>query len=385
MAYALSTIGQGTAAYSAISANMGGVSTVAFRFGGRFEVESLAATTVLIANGSSSIPRILVDTSGRLTVWSSAPRIQSDIGSIVAGVQFEWAMANNITTGNWELYLNDMVTPVGTFSRGTAAFAMNQLPRSTSANAYGFKIYELWQSGGSFVDSWDETTATGAGTVWRSVGGARTLTMTNAAGAADSWWVFYDEGGSGATVTGGGPATMSIDMVGGGVASRFGGGVASFALDSAGGGVASRFGGGPATMPVDMVGGGTVIAGGGGPAIVDGGGPAEFGFDTVGGGVALRVGGGLVTIPIDMAGGGLAVRNGGASASFSFDSQGGGAVVRSGGGALELSIVMVGGGNVSGPGYRPVIRAPSVVVARVFRAAYTIQVQKRFRAEQCRL
>lgn len=70
--------------------------------------------------------------------------------------------------------------------------------------------------------------------------------------------LFTFAGGAGGptTHTGGGPATMSIDMVGGGAALRTGGGAASFALDSAGGGAVVRSGGAALTISILMVGGG---------------------------------------------------------------------------------------------------------------------------------
>ena len=194
MPYALSTTGQGSTAYVQSSATFGGDSTVAFEFGGRFEVDSLAAVTQLFGSSTTSVRRLQVETNGRLTLFSTSARIQSPIGSIVAGVPFDFKVINNLATGNWELYLNDMVTPVGTFARTTLSFTLNQLPRATIVNTNGFKIYNLWQTVGAFVDRFDDTTAPSTGTVWTSTGGTRTLTCVNFAGAPDSWWVFYSSG-----------------------------------------------------------------------------------------------------------------------------------------------------------------------------------------------
>jgi hypothetical protein len=321
-----------------------------------------------------------------------------------------YAITGNAALNNATVTQDGVV--VGTIS-GANLFADLQGFFNFGSTSRTGDLYWFESSNNSVVTNYYLNT-TGTGTVWPDQVGGNNGTLVNFP-TDSTQWVFYDDGG--ATVyEGGGVATMAIDSAGGGTASQLGGGVATMAIDSAGGGAAlraaggaasfsfgavgggaaDRLGGGGASLWVDMVGGGIVVAGGGGAVTVDGGGPVVFGFAMAGGGAALRAGGSPITLAIDSAGGGIAARLGGGGAAFAFDSAGGGAAIRSGGAALELSIVLVGGGIAIGPGFRPTIRTPAIMVrknwtaepvrvARVFRAAYTATVNKTFRAAPCKL
>jgi hypothetical protein len=192
MAYALSTQGQGGGylSFTAI-ANTAGTPWV---LGGVFTVHSLGVNAQLVGSSGSTQIVLRVYPDGRLSMRSGAEdRIVSPVGSVQVGVPFEWKIVNNTSTGNWELYLNDMVTPVGTFARGSSAWGINQLGRFSSTAVTEITVESFYCSGSTYNATWDKTTANSVGRQWISDNVARALTLTAFTGAEDSWWVYYPD------------------------------------------------------------------------------------------------------------------------------------------------------------------------------------------------
>lgn len=237
-------------------------------------------------------------------------------------------------------------------------------------------------------------------------------------------------GGGTVSRIGGGPLAIVAPIVGGGTVSRIGGGPLPITMPIAGGGAVNRPGGGALTFTIPIAGGGTVsrigggslpitmpITGGGGLAFAGGAG-VSFSFTSAGAGLTVQRSGGSVSISLLVSGGGALGFAGGGPVDFSAAIAGGGSTGFAGGGPLPLEFVIVGGGEVLGPGYRPTIRTPQIViggdiraavatvardrrvvaatvsktttaepvrVARIVRAPYTATVRKTFRAEPCKL
>ena len=192
MAYALSTQGQG-GAYLSFTAIVNG-STVPWVMGGVFTIYSLDVNAQLIGSSGSTQNALRVYPDGSLSLRSSATdRIVSPAGSIQVGVPFEWKIVNNLSTGNWELYLNDMVTPVGTFARGGNAWNANQVGRWHTSAVTEITVESFYCSGSTYNATWDKTTANSVGRQWIADNATRALTITAFTGAEDSWWIYYPD------------------------------------------------------------------------------------------------------------------------------------------------------------------------------------------------
>lgn len=238
---------------------------------------------------------------------------------------------------------------------------------------------------------YDTNLSGGSGTALPTSSGANQGTLLNF--TVPACWVFYS---SGATVTGGGPATLTATLAGGGALGFAGGGVSTMAATLSGGGAVEWVGGGASAFGFTMAGGGDVLPYVPAPTTWTGGGAMSIAFSTSGGGAAVRLGGGPVTMAGALSGGGSLGVAGGGVLGFELVSQGGGTRATSGGGAVTVSVLMAGGGDVLGEGYRPTYRAPSVAVVRThradavrvvksYRAAYTSRMIKTFRGTPCRL
>ena len=189
MEYALTTKDQGTGAFIA-TPSLSNTAVTPWIMGGVFIVHDLAANQQLLGDSGSNQKALRVYTDGSLAVRSSAlDRIRSPAGMIVPEVPFAWEVRNNITTGNWELYLGDLSTPVGTFARGSTSWLLNQIGRFFNTTTTATTVLSFYASGGTYNDAWNGSTTTGAGTSWTSTSGTRALTITGATGAADSWWI----------------------------------------------------------------------------------------------------------------------------------------------------------------------------------------------------
>lgn len=193
MNYALSTFNQGAGAYITLPATLANTSASSWIIGGTAIVHDLTANRNLIGANSSTQNVLRFYPNGSVAMRAgSIDRITTAAGSAIVGNVFAWEIRNNIGTGNWEFYFNDMTTPVGVFARGSTAWAMNQLCRFSTTPSPFFTILSFYTSGGSsYVDSWDDTTAVSTGTSWNSTSGTRALTIVGATGAADTWWTPY--------------------------------------------------------------------------------------------------------------------------------------------------------------------------------------------------
>lgn len=187
--FALSTLNQGLGylAFTSVTQTSG----VAWIVGGVFEVHDLSVNQQLMGASNSTQNALRVYPDGSIAMRSSAvDRIRSAPGKIQVDVPFHWEVRNNVATGHWELYIDDMDVPVGTFARGSTAWGMNQLGRFSTTAVTPLTVYNFYFAGEiNYTERWDATTAIGSGTVWDGVNNSRTLTLLGATGAEDSWWI----------------------------------------------------------------------------------------------------------------------------------------------------------------------------------------------------
>jgi len=206
MDYALSTVGQGPTAYITMPATLTNSLNIDWVVGGVFVVPELPTGTGLIhlLGGSGTTQNGLrVNSDGAIILRQAATnRIVTEAGLVQAGVPFEWRVVNNTTDGLWELYVNDLdniatndVGAPAVFARTSTWGSMNQFGRFSTSLVTPVEVRRFYSLGqASFTDEWDATSATGTGSTWTSVGGTRNLTIVNATGPADSWWVGYTSG-----------------------------------------------------------------------------------------------------------------------------------------------------------------------------------------------
>jgi hypothetical protein len=193
MAYALSTQGQLTNTHVSLT-NLANASTTAWQIGGTYVVPSLSTDVELAGASGATTQGLRVYADGRLSMRSgNVDRIITTAGAVQAGVPFTWKIVNNLTTGVWELYLNDMAAPVGTFARGTTAWAVNQIGRLATGLATPVIVRKFHCSGSTYSGTWDATTAPGLGVGWVDLTNVRALTLQNPGTVGDSWWIYYED------------------------------------------------------------------------------------------------------------------------------------------------------------------------------------------------
>lgn len=207
MQFAMSTVGQGVAAYIAVPALTNG-STAAWEIGGEFIIHDLSVNQQVVGQSSSTQNVLRIYPDGSICMRSGATdRIRSVAGLIQVDLPFQWKIKNNTTTGNWELYAVDLVNPIGVFARGATAWPINQIGRFSTTAATPTTVRSFYAAGAaSYVDNWDETGA-GSSVNWVSDGGTRNLTITSYTGALNSWWIAY--GGVAQHQSTGGTATQA--------------------------------------------------------------------------------------------------------------------------------------------------------------------------------
>jgi hypothetical protein len=215
MDYALTTQGQGSTAYLAVSGTtITNASSVNWRIGGKHRIHSLTANAQIAGASNSTQHIVRIYTDGSIAFRTGATdRVRSSAGLVAVDVDFTWSLRNEVGVG-MTLALNG--TDINTF--GTSSnFPINQLHRFSTTAASEVTTYAFFHEiNGVLQSSWDDTNATGSGSTWDSSGPVvRTLTITNATGAADSWWVNYGGAGGGAVVTG----TFSASTIAGALVS----------------------------------------------------------------------------------------------------------------------------------------------------------------------
>ncbi len=270
-------------------------------------------------------------------------------------------------------------------------FTINQLFRwateSTGAFKGGIYYVEISTNGGvSATRYYDPSASGGTGTVLPdTVNSANNGALVGFTSPA--CWVFYNGGAT--THDGGGPLAVTLPIAGGGFLFAIGGAAAPLDVTISGGGARGLAGGGPVALALAIAGGGVRGLAGGADL------PIAVAF--TGGGTRSAVGGGSVTVSALISGGGARASVAGGPVGVDLAIAGGGAFLFAGGGGpLPLEFVIVGGGDVLGPGYKPTIRTPAVMVEKLFksagvrvareiRAPYAARVDKVRRAAECRL
>lgn len=192
--YVLSTKNQGSSCYLQTLTTTGNTGA-AWVLGGRFIVHDLSVNAQLLGALSNTQTSLRVLTDGTLVMRSSASnRIWTAPGAVQVDVPFDWEIRNNVATGEWELYFNDMVTPVGTYARGSSIWSINQLGAFNTTVCSPITVERFYVDNATDVDGryeWDFTSGTGTGVYHYSKDGSRVLQVINAAGEPDSWWINY--------------------------------------------------------------------------------------------------------------------------------------------------------------------------------------------------
>lgn len=203
MDYALSTVGQGATCYIsfpnwAFNAN---INTAGISF---IEVEMTfhdyrgTAFGYVLGSSGSTQNALRVDTAtGQLQYRTQATnRITSATSAIVLGQKHIFRLEYNKATTTTTMFLDGV--EVGAPFVAANNIGWGQIGRFfTSAGTYADLTVFRVSAGGNFAtytDTWDATTAgtSPTGVNWLSTSGTRNLTITNATGATNSWWLFHD-------------------------------------------------------------------------------------------------------------------------------------------------------------------------------------------------
>ena len=205
MPFALSTQGQGSTAYIAAPSwsfnpnTNSGYNWVEIDFILHSADINNGIGYILGASSSTSFS-VSVDTTNTLRfVSGSTNRIIGAAGAFVYGQRYVLRVEYNDTgvagTAFTRMYL-DGVQVGSDWTGATHNNIINQIGRYSTTRHSPITVYSIAfgsdnSAAVTYVDSWNDTTATGSGTGWTSTGGTRDLTITNATGSADSWWVSY--------------------------------------------------------------------------------------------------------------------------------------------------------------------------------------------------
>lgn len=201
MEYALSTEGQGGAVYltiPSVSINPGATQGIS---GFEFDVEPIAASSAgfvnLFGTSSTNVTAFRIEAATGSLQWrySSTVLLASAPGSVVMGVRQKLGAEWDEASASLWLTINQIrvAGPFVVSSQLQTNIAWNQIGRvgTSSPSPQAFKLYGLrvYGAGPTYTDTWNGSTTTGTGTSWTSTSGTRSLTITGATGAADSWWI----------------------------------------------------------------------------------------------------------------------------------------------------------------------------------------------------
>lgn len=198
MPFAISTAGQGSTSYIALpnwSAASATEGTGGYYLRVKFSVASLAAINHLIGSTASSAGSVRTLTDGSVRYRNnSADLITSSAGLVIVDQIHELILRRVYTpTSGIEILLDG--ASVGLTTTTTLGFLtnVNQLGRFSTTNRSDITVYEfeVFNGAASYQAVWDETGASGSGVNWADDSATRNLTITNATGAADSWWIYY--------------------------------------------------------------------------------------------------------------------------------------------------------------------------------------------------
>lgn len=198
--YAMTTVGQGGTAYLAFpvfnvnqNANTFGVAKIRIEFKlDSFQGKAFAA---ILGNSGSSQTYIRVNQATMALEWmfGNVLRIESPSNAITLGtrhvIEYTFDKATTVTT----ITLDGIQLP--SFAGGaTAGYSQIGRFHTVSTMTPELTLYALSIDGAtylSYLDAWDGTSERGVatGVDWTSLAGNRLLTITEATGAADSWWV----------------------------------------------------------------------------------------------------------------------------------------------------------------------------------------------------
>lgn len=201
MEYAISTEGQGGVAYLTIPSVSINAGTTQGISGFEFDVIPLVASSAgfvnLFGTSSTNVTAFRIEAASGSLQWrySSTVLLASPPGSVVMGVRQKLGAEWEEATASLWLTINQVrvAGPFVVSSQLQTSIAWNQIGKvgTSSPSPQAFTLYglQVYGPGATYNDTWNGSTTTGTGTSWTSTSGTRSLTITGATGAADSWWI----------------------------------------------------------------------------------------------------------------------------------------------------------------------------------------------------
>jgi hypothetical protein len=163
-----------------------------------FNLSSLAESVILLGgDGTGNTRALYVTTSGSL-VWGTVG-INTSAGVISTNTKY-WLKASSEVDGTKTLSLSaDGFTYAdqGTANYTAANMAWNRVFTALDGAAQPGVLHYIHTARTGYSDLFYEDSTNGTGTTWPSFLGTRSLTLTNFAGATNSWWVSNIPAGGG--------------------------------------------------------------------------------------------------------------------------------------------------------------------------------------------
>ena len=202
MSYALSTQGQGSTSFITVPSWTRPASSD-WMVGITCKIFTLSAIQHLLGRSNSTAGSLRVLTDGALRYRDATDLITSAAGLISVDTYFT-AVVRRVGSVI-ELWVGPESmdetlsggTKIGDTTTLTSAIfnPLNQIGRFSTTARSDIEVKKFWTVGGTYTDEADATTATGSGVNWPFVSASRNLTITNATGATDSWWISYGSSG----------------------------------------------------------------------------------------------------------------------------------------------------------------------------------------------
>lgn len=206
MAFAISTVSQGGAVYltmPACSINAGANTDVS---GIEFDIKPIGGNAAGFFNiagvSTNNTTAIRIEVASGTLQWRQSGTVYLSSAAGVApmgerakyGAEWEESTLSLYLTKNGSRIAGPYIAP----SSGslTTNIAWNQIGRvgTSSPSPQTFELYGVRAYGGNatYQTAWDDTGASGDGASWADDSATRSITITGHTGAANSWWMFYD-------------------------------------------------------------------------------------------------------------------------------------------------------------------------------------------------
>ncbi len=209
MPNAMTTVAQGADAFITIpsfSINAGTNTDVS---GIELDVEPLSGSSAgfvnLLGTTATNVTALRINTATQTLQWrySSTVYLESAAGSAPLterhkyGAEWDESTLSLYLTKDGQRIAGPYVAPsAGSLITNINWNQIGKVGATAPGGAMAFNLYGVRTYGGNctYQAQWDETGALGTTTTWADDSATRNLTMTNATGAADSWWLYYAAG-----------------------------------------------------------------------------------------------------------------------------------------------------------------------------------------------